>query len=273
MMSPTNPQEDAKLDAMQRSWQSRRSRSSLFDDISVVETELLSMPQAPFGPKPTFAAPQRVAPTPRKEEEVDAYTYNFHEEVIPEEPELIEETPSSVTLDASALGDFPAVYTICAVEPHQMPVVGVYTDRRIVPGFKYRVRPLPEIGETSPNKCMFNEQALTLKSIGRGYARRFTFDATTSLNNNDNYFWSDNRPEGYAFELEVISEGDKFTIFDSNKEAQGTVEVLQLEVSVTGNVPFSFEIVCVENCAISATCFYQKHPARLRPRHLIRSHT
>jgi hypothetical protein len=103
MMSPTNPQEDAKLDAMQRSWQSRRSRSSLFDDISVVETELLSMPQvgtltpdssddfrvnrdlyrgdflqAPFGPKPTFAAPQRVAPTPRKEEEVDAYTYNFH---------------------------------------------------------------------------------------------------------------------------------------------------------------------------------------------------
>jgi hypothetical protein len=150
---------------------------------------------------------------------------------------------------------------------------GVHRQAQLVPGFKYRVRPLPEIGETSPNKCMFNEQALTLKSIGRGYARRFTFDATTSLNNNVNYFWSDNRPEGYAFELEVISEGDKFTIFDSNKEAQGTVEVLQLEVSVTGNVPFSFEIVCVENCAISATCFYQKHPARLRPRHLIRSHT
>lgn len=114
-----------------------------------------------------------------------------------------------------------------------MPAVGVYVDKRIVSGFKYRVRPLPPIGKTSMiNKCLFNEKALTLKSIGRGYARRFTFEADNNcLNDNENYFWSDNRPEGYAFELELISEGDKLTFFDVNGESQGTVEILNIEVS------------------------------------------
>lgn len=151
-----------------------------------------------------------------------------------------EETPSipgtktdSLVLDASSLGDLPARYEICSLESHQMPSVGVYVDKRITPGFKYRVRPLPSIGRPSTiNKCLFNEKALTLKSIGRGYARRFTFEAENNcLNNNDNYFWSDNRPEGYAFELELISEGDKFTFFDINGESQGTVEILSIEVS------------------------------------------
>lgn len=153
-----------------------------------------------------------------------------------------EETPSvpgkkspSLVLDASSLGDLPARYEICSLQPHQMPAVGVYIDNRIVPGFKYRVRPLPSIGKPSMiNKCIFNDKALTLKSIGRGYARRFTFEAdNNSLNNNENYFWSDNRPEGYAFELELISEGDKFTFFDINGESQGTVEILNIEVSNT----------------------------------------
>lgn len=64
-----------------------------------------------------------------------------------------------------------------------------------------------------------------------GFARRFTFEADNGqLNFNDNYFYSDNRPEGYAFEFEIISEGDKFTLFDMNREAQGTVEVLKIEV-------------------------------------------
>lgn len=80
-----------------------------------------------------------------------------------------------------------------------------------------------------------------LKSIGRGYARRFTFESDKeSLNNNENYFWSDNRPEGYAFELEAISEGDKFTIFDVvTREAQGTVEIMKVEVSRI-SLPFFF---------------------------------
>lgn len=142
------------------------------------------------------------------------------------------ELKSSITLDASELGDLPARYTICALHSHQFPVVGVYIDKRVIPGFKYRVRPLPAIGEDSmKHECLFDGRALTLSSIGRGYARRFTFEADeNSLNNNKNYFWSDNRPEGYAFEVEVISVNDKFTLYDANHVAQGTVEVVQIEV-------------------------------------------
>lgn len=163
--------------------------------------------------------------------------YSFQEPVLSSKEE---ETPcipgtktESLVLDASSVGDIPARYEICNLEPHQMPAVGVYVDKRIIPGFKYRVRPLPPIGKPSfINKCLFHEKALTLKSIGRGYARRFTFEAENNcLNNNENFFWSDNRPEGYAFELELISEGDKFTFFDVNGESQGTVEILNVEVS------------------------------------------
>lgn len=150
------------------------------------------------------------------------------------------ERPSHLYLDAASLGDFPARYTICPIESHQLPVVGVYVDKRVVPGFKYRVRPLPGIDQKKQEKCLFDDRALTLLSIGRGYARRFTFEADLNcLNDNENYFWSDNRPEGYVFELEVISNGDKFTIFDTNKEAQGTVEVLKTEVSSRPKTIFS----------------------------------
>ncbi|GLV34717.1 hypothetical protein CBL_09198 [Carabus blaptoides fortunei] len=157
------------------------------------------------------------------------------------EPELQEqiqttvvETPKvreSVTLDASLIGDIPARYTIPALEPHQFPVVGVYADPRVVPGFKYHVKPLQapdQLPTTLPG--LFGERALTLKSIGRGYARRFTFEADPNcLLSNENYFWSDNRPEGFVFEIEVVSVGDKFTVFDANHVAQGTLEVVNIE--------------------------------------------
>ena len=82
------------------------------------------------------------------------------------------------------------------------------------------------------SKHMFNGRALRLLSIGRGYSRRLTFQADSStLNNNNNYFWSDSRPEGFAFELEVVSPGDKFTLHDTNHTAAGTLEILQNSVS------------------------------------------
>lgn len=171
----------------------------------------------------------------------------------------------SLQLDGAALQDLPALYTICSLQAHQFPVCGVYVDKRIVPGFKYKVRPLPAVGERSTlNKCLFGGKALRLQSIGRGkcsetteqafwvvflcrgfftakflqfsgFARRITFEADEGrLNSNDNYFYSDNRPEGYAFELELLSPGDKFTIFDMNHQAQGTVEVLNIEVGHQG---------------------------------------
>jgi hypothetical protein len=79
---------------------------------------------------------------------------------------------------------------------------------------------------------MFNGRALQLLNIGRGYSRRLTFQAdSNTLNNNNNYFWSDSRPEGFAFELEVVSTGDKFTLQDTNHTAAGTLEILQNSVS------------------------------------------
>ncbi|XP_044749324.1 uncharacterized protein LOC123310012 isoform X2 [Coccinella septempunctata] len=163
------------------------------------------------------------------------------EEVTRVEPVAEKRRETSLTLDASKLGDFPARYVICSLKEYQFPIVGVYCDPRVISGFKYRVRPLPKIGEDSTkHKCLFNNRALTLRSIGRGYARRFTFEADKNkLNDNDNYFWSDNRPEGFAFEIEAVTEGDKFTIFDLNNEAQGTLEILNTEgnqIEISNNV-------------------------------------
>ncbi|KAJ8929434.1 hypothetical protein NQ314_017883 [Rhamnusium bicolor] len=220
-------QEEAKLDAMQRHWQIRRagsSSTSFFEEVNETE-DLLTLP---FQRGSCVPPPQ----TPTCEAETEEELWDFQEPVLtPKLTPLPIPEKGPVKLDASSLGDLPAQYTICSVEPHQLPVVGVYIDKRVVPGFKYRVRPLPEVGKSpTMNKCLFEDKALTLQSIGRGYARRFTFEADNNkLNDNENYFWSDNRPEGYAFELEVISEGDKFTFFDTNREAQGTVEVIKLE--------------------------------------------
>lgn len=136
-----------------------------------------------------------------------------------------------VTLDASTIGDFPARYTVSQLEPHQFPAVGVYVDKRILPGFKYRVRPLSDPYDVSNKKLLqplFNGKALTLKAIGRGYARRLTFE--TVNDKSIEHFWSDNRPEGYAFEIEAVTEGDKFTVYEVDNEPQGTAEVLKIEV-------------------------------------------
>uniref|UniRef100_V5G735 Uncharacterized protein n=1 Tax=Anoplophora glabripennis TaxID=217634 RepID=V5G735_ANOGL len=232
-MYTQNLEEEAKLDAMQRHWQIRRgtiSSTSFFEEVNETEDLLVPFQNArTSSQRGSCVAPPQ---TPTCEGESEVEFRDLQEPLLPSKPISVpapEKGP--VKLDASSLGDLPAQYTICALEPHQLPVVGVYIDKRVTPGFKYRVRPLPEVGKPSTaNKCLFDNRALTLQSIGRGYARRFTFEADKNkLNDNEHYFWSDNRPEGYAFELELISEGDKFTFFDTNKEAQGTVEVISLE--------------------------------------------
>lgn len=47
-------------------------------------------------------------------------------------------------LNAGALNDIPARYTITSLPNYEFPAVGVYVDSRIIPGFSYRVRVLPE---------------------------------------------------------------------------------------------------------------------------------
>jgi hypothetical protein len=90
---------------------------------------------------------------------------------------------------------------------------------------------------------VFNGRALQLLSIGRGYSKRLTFEAdTNTLNNNSNYFWSDSSPDGFAFELEVVSPGDKFTLQDANHVAAGTLEILHNSVSC-----LSISLFCTEH--------------------------
>ncbi|XP_075237149.1 uncharacterized protein LOC142333652 isoform X2 [Lycorma delicatula] len=128
-------------------------------------------------------------------------------------------------LDGSTLQDIPARYSIPSLKPYEMPVVGVFIDPRVVTGFRYRVRPIDQ-----KTRYLFKKKALELQSIGRGYSRRLTFKADDgTLNENDNYFWSDSFPSGFAFELEVIGPGEKFTILDANHVPVGTLEVLNCQ--------------------------------------------
>lgn len=46
---------------------------------------------------------------------------------------------------------------------------------------------------------------------------------------NSNFFWSDSRPEGYGFEVEVVSPGDRFTIHDASHNVIGLCEVVRNE--------------------------------------------
>lgn len=48
-------------------------------------------------------------------------------------------------MDAAQLRDIPARYVIPTIEHHEMPVVGIYVDPRVVPGFRYRVRTISEV--------------------------------------------------------------------------------------------------------------------------------
>lgn len=132
----------------------------------------------------------------------------------------------AVEVDGKQIGDIPAKYRVQNLKKHEFPAIGVYVDPRIVPGFKYRVRTIYE--NQSKDKWLFKGEALELHSIGRGYSRRLTFaPGKGHLNSNPNYFWADSNENGFAFELETVSPGDKFTVFDANHVPVGTLDILQ----------------------------------------------
>lgn len=113
----------------------------------------------------------------------------------------------TISVRGEDIGDFPTEYTISALRPYEIPVVGTYVDRKIVPGFAYRVR------RNGTSDFLFNGEALVLQSIGRGYGKRLTFHSDAV--ENDNFFWSDsNSDEGFAFSILVIFEGNEFDVLD-----------------------------------------------------------
>ncbi|XP_029823473.2 uncharacterized protein LOC8028338 isoform X1 [Ixodes scapularis] len=111
------------------------------------------------------------------------------------------------------VNDVPTSYVVNGLRPHEFPVIGTYVDKRVVPGFRYRVR----VNRTS--RQLFDGRALTLESVGRGYGKRITFEAPPGgLNDNDNYFYSDTIAQGYGFSPVALEVGDRFRIRDSDSE-------------------------------------------------------
>lgn len=163
------------------------------------------------------------------------------------------EEPSVRVLDGNDVNDIPARYFVPTLQPYEFPVVGVWIDRRIVPGFKYRVRPIDNevwififdvdyfafeyeplftFAQEFKDEYLFDGNGLTLQNIGNGYSRRIVFAPSNGqLNNNTNYFWSDSRTWGFAFQLELVSVGEKYTVYDISNHPVGHLEIVQLQVS------------------------------------------
>lgn len=161
----------------------------------------------------------------------------------------------AVIVRGQDIGDLPAEYVVRGLRPQEMPVIGVYIDPRIMPGFRYRVRRLRS------DKYLFDGQALVLQSIGLGFAKRITFEGN-SYNFNDNYFWSDSDPNGFAFALEAVRPGDQLSIIDGNGSLVGEVKVesvpfLQEELSskvVNGDVIKHVHVTL--KCSVT---YHQRH--------------
>lgn len=117
----------------------------------------------------------------------------------------IQRNERRVTVRGKDIGDIPTKYTMTGLEPYEIPVVGTYVDPRIIPGFSYRVRP------SDRKEHLFQGRVLKLQSIGMGYAKRLTF-TPDSLVNPNNYFWSDNHPDGVGLEPRAVYTGMKFSI-------------------------------------------------------------
>lgn len=140
---------------------------------------------------------------------------------IPDGEDILEEaTPEGRTLRVcgTEIGDFPTVYSIPALKPHEFPVVGTFVDKHIIPGFAYRVR------RNGTDEYLFDGVALLLKSIGRGYGKRLTFESEDV--ENDNFFWSDSNPEeGFVFSIQVVFVGDRFNVVDRKGRVVGETQV------------------------------------------------
>ncbi|XP_013383647.1 uncharacterized protein LOC106154000 [Lingula anatina] len=122
-----------------------------------------------------------------------------------------EETAEKTEIDIAVFDPVTGTrYSVKGIQPHEMPVIGFYIDPRILPGFTYLVRP------NGSKRPLFNGQALPLVSIGMGYGKRITFKGET-CNTNTHFFWSDSRPEGYAFSLQAVVPGDQFLVQDKRE--------------------------------------------------------
>uniref|UniRef100_A0A0B6ZCX1 Uncharacterized protein n=2 Tax=Arion vulgaris TaxID=1028688 RepID=A0A0B6ZCX1_9EUPU len=152
-------------------------------------------------------------------------------------------------------GHVPAEYKVKGLRRHEFPVIGVFIDKRICPGFQYHVR------KVGINNFLWGNKARTLESIGMGYGRRMTFSGD-QLNNNDCYFWSDTEPNGYAVSIQAVQVGQKFIIQNSfdTEVGEGIIEKVcapQEEISMdSGKFGVTKHVRVTIACAVT---YYQRH--------------
>lgn len=151
-------------------------------------------------------------------------------------------------ISGDRIGEIPTKYYVRGLLPFEIPVVGTYVDPRILTGFRYRVRP------TDSKKHLFGGNALILQAIGRGYGKRLTF-ASSDLNNNENYFWSDSNPDGYGFSIQAVSPGDDFRIVNSSGDELGHARVFRTDTpQVEEDSSVSPEGCVTKRVRVTVTC-------------------
>ena len=64
--------------------------------------------------------------------------------------------PVFKVLDGQDLNDIPAVYSVPTLQPYELAAIGTWIDKRIVPGFKYRVRAIENEVSASRESLQFS---------------------------------------------------------------------------------------------------------------------
>ncbi|XP_059175698.1 uncharacterized protein LOC131955555 [Physella acuta] len=160
-----------------------------------------------------------------------------------------------VVCNAADNGHVPTLYVVKNIKQHEMPVIGFFVDKRICPGFRYKVR------RVNSEKFFWNNEARCLESIGTGYGARLTFSGD-KLNYNENYFWSDSNPEGFAFSIQAVDVGQKFLVQDSADTVVGEAVVERFHGAQAETSMSSCRSGVTKHVSVTMTCkvtYYQRH--------------
>ncbi|XP_035206188.1 uncharacterized protein LOC118181216 [Stegodyphus dumicola] len=135
----------------------------------------------------------------------------LHDDYIPtvKEESLAKNSCNKWAVRGEDIGDIPTCYDSKGFKPGELVVKGTYVDPKIIPGFRYKVR------KNLNDEYLFGGKSLRLESIGLGYGKRMTFESYT-LNENDNFFWSDSYGPGYGLQLQAVDPDENFHIMDTS---------------------------------------------------------
>lgn len=125
-----------------------------------------------------------------------------------------------------------------------------------MPGFRYHVRNL------GTEDYLWEKEARRLESIGLGYGRRLTFKGDT-LNFNDCFFWTDSSPNGFAFTINAIKEGDEFSIIDADHQHIGTAIVQDTEFPQIEEETIVKGTAIVKTVKVRFSCFVKHNNLNL----------